>query len=246
MWKGMLAVATFASLVFLASRGAAAEETVLVASQDLSIWERYSVGWNGMDMTAGVKERALVQFDLNVLPRSITIKSARLELWNLDCGDLESNCPEMRTVAGLVGIPWEEDGHNYNWEVLEDHTEGEVVGRATLPAVPRKKLGEDIGWVVWDITAAAQRWHIDPESNNGVAIRHLPYSPPRSVERRFRTKEPPDLGLPPEVPSQSPRLVVEWEAGAPPPTATPVPRNWLIHLPIAPREFYAGYPGGAR
>jgi len=114
------------------------------------------------DSGAASSERALLQFDLSIIPSSVTAQKATLHLYLQEAGGATKVCMSVHAVqepwcegplcAGQVPVTWNKQP-SYNSHASAEH----VVDTA-------------LGYKVWDVTALVQAWVSHPISNTGLVL----------------------------------------------------------------------------
>lgn len=172
------------------------------------------VGYNQADSYG--KERALLQFDLSVLPANSTITSARLALY-LSRAVPANDTPMAIQVSRLTG-QWSETS---TWQQHEQLTR-------LLEGAATTTVGADPGWYHWDLRDLVQHWLADLAHSQTISLLLTGDESGAQRERAFWSKDckPAECDA---LPGKRPQLVIEWQAPTPTPTATATP----LPLPTA-------------
>jgi len=179
----------------------------------LSLW---TPGANfGEEETLGVRAqgvmRILLRFDLHLLPPNALLYDARLYLY---IGSRSNPNPLTMRVYEVLH-PWAEG--EATWWVAEVGRNWEEPGcgapgsdRAATPLAELPVNGQQ-EWISFELTALAQRWADDPNTNHGLLLQG---GEERSVQVNFVSSESELVWL-------RPKLMVTYGIRPPTPTSTP-------------------------
>jgi hypothetical protein len=206
-----------------------------------------SPGSNSLWISADGTQKALLQFDLSVLPTNVEVVSATLSLFS----SFHSSVDDMTVNCYGIKRPW--DVSNATWVNATQTTQWEVPGcggpsdrEPTAASSAVVTSGET--WYHFDVTDLAQSWVADPSANHGVVLEgeaagagywtfvssNQVEEPPRA-KHRLRPKLELVVRLPEPVPTPTATLTptpTATEAVTPTTTATPTVPSHTIHIPI--------------
>lgn len=135
----------------------AVADTFVTEGRPDAVWGAYPGMFIGYDQQKWLRQRALVRFDLNGIPRHAFVLDATLEVFVHNC----FQCQAVELTAHRATRPWDET--TATWETQGDAV-GEAYGVAKLqPALVHR-------WVSLDVTALAQAW-LRGVPNDGVMLR---------------------------------------------------------------------------
>jgi hypothetical protein len=207
-----------------------------------------SPGSNSLWISADGTQKALLQFDLSVLPTNVEVVSATLSLFS----SFHSAVDDMTVNCYAIKRPW--DVSDATWSNATQSTEWQVPGcggpsdREMDPA-SSVLVAENNTTYTWDVTKLARAWVADPSTNHGVVLEgeaagtgywtfvssDQMEEPPRA-KHRLRPKLELIVRLPEPTPTPTASTLTPTptatEAATPTPTATRTAAAYAIHIPI--------------
>jgi hypothetical protein len=183
-------------------------------------------------ISADGTQKALLQFDLSVLPSNVEVVSATLGLFSQlhsGVGDMAVNCYGIKRPWDVQDATWENATQTTQWE--EPGCNGPNDRELTPSSTVVVTSGET--WHHFDVTELAQSWVADPSTNHGVVLEGQAAG---TGYWRFvssdQEEEPPQAKhrLRPKL-----ELIVRLPEPTPTPTSTPTPTptDTLVPTPTA-------------
>jgi hypothetical protein len=182
----------------------------LLAMQDTFISSQRWQSWNDYPLYVGYSDdigvmRALVQFDLGVIPPEVVIESATLQLWYFHCS-FSSACAPMSISVYRLTQEWNEE--TSTWLDMGAASDGRRFSTQLVGGYQ-----DDDRWVDWNVTELVRLWNSGQEPNYGLALHGQAAAP-----QNYKVLNGREDGL-----SAAPRLLVRWSYPTPTPTLTPTP-----------------------
>jgi hypothetical protein len=124
---------------------------------------------NFLSVASDGSKKALLKFDLSVLPRNVEVVSATLSLRS----GTHQNIADLAVLCYGIKRPWQIG--NATWINATSSDLWEVAGctgptdRETSPASSVLVTSDNTTYS-WDVTALARQWISNPSSNNGVVL----------------------------------------------------------------------------
>jgi hypothetical protein len=124
---------------------------------------------NTLSIAADGSEKAMLRFDLSVLPSDVEVVSATLSLRSAvhhDVGAMTVRCFGVRRPWEIADATWTNATQSTEWEV----SGCDGVGDREREAADSVLVTADETTYLWDVTDLARRWVSDPSTNNGVIL----------------------------------------------------------------------------
>ncbi len=207
---------------------------------------------NSLWISADGSQKALLKFDVSLLPADVEVVSATLSLvpnYRQGVGDMTVNCYGLERPWDVGTATWTNATDTTRWEgegASGPGDRGELVASALVVAERET--------YTWDVTELARQWVADPSMNHGVVLEgsaagsgywtfvssNQPENPPYGFHRLrpklelvVQLREEPVTPTPTATPSATETPQVTETATA---TSTPTVSTHRLYLPIIRKE----------
>jgi hypothetical protein len=210
-----------------------------------------SPGGNSLWVAADGSQRALLRFDLSVLPTNVEVVSATLSVhssFDSGVGPMTVSCYGIKRPWNIFDATWANATQTSQWEVPGCDGPSD---REPTP-VGSVVLASGNTWYRFDVSELARSWVADPTANHGVVLKGSAAGSgywtfvssdqaedPPQWKHRLRPKLELLVSLPGPTPTPSPTPTVTGTLIATPtrtmtptPTATGIVATYTIYIPI--------------